>query len=202
MAFRLFKVYLIVQFLSLLISTSAQCANDTVCLPLSLNGTSTSLVNCTSSQCECKSECFELNTSSNTCTLVSSPCYSYSSALGECQSSAPRKITALLLSLFVGTTGADNFYINRFDFAIPQLILFLSPLCGCFTLCFYSGCAVFLSSKRNWRPLAHCMHCSALIIATLAAIVFPLTTTAWNIADILLFASNSQLDNNNCRLSM
>ena len=197
---KLVQIYSLALTLFIFRSTSAQCTNDTVCLPLSLNGTSTSLVNCTSSQCECKSECFELNTSSNTCTLVSSPCYSYSSALGECQSSAPRKITALLLSLFVGTTGADNFYINRFDFAIPQLILFLSPLCGCFTLCFYSGCAVFLSSKRNWRPLAHCMHCSALIIATLAAIVFPLTTTAWNIADIFAIAFNEHFDANGCQL--
>ncbi|KAI6655068.1 TM2 domain-containing protein 3-like [Oopsacas minuta] len=181
--------------------TNANCENRTVCLDSSiLNGSTTSLVDCIDSECVCLSECFELNLTSKSCFLQTSSCYLYSLSDDTCHSTAPSWVTAFILSLLFGTTGADNFYINRFDYAIPQLLLFLSPLCGCFTLCSYCYCAMFLSIRKNLRPISMCLNVTALILASLAAIILPLITTSWNIFDIFMFGFNAHFDSNGCTL--
>ena len=180
--------------------TTGLCTDDTDCFNSTLlNVTSTSLVQCINSKCVCTTECFHLNSTSGACSLPHSECYSYSSD-DTCHSSAPSWLTALFLSVLLGTTGADNFYINRLEFAIPQLLLFLSPLCGCFAVCSYSACAMFLYTKRSLRPISNCVNLMALILASVAAVLFPLTTISWNIADILLFTVNPRRDNRDCAL--
>ena len=179
--------------------TTGLCTKNTDCFKTSVLS-STSLVQCVDSKCVCKTECFHLNSTSGQCYLPESPCYAYSSSDDVCHSSAPSWLTAVLLSLLLGTTGADNFYINRFEFAIPQLLLFLSPLCGCFALFAYSACAMILYTKRNLRNISNCINLTALILASLAAIIFPLTTISWNIADLLLFSFNRRHDSRDCIL--
>ncbi|KAI6655035.1 TM2 domain-containing protein 3-like [Oopsacas minuta] len=194
--------YSVILLLCYISQTNANCENRTVCLDSSiLNGSTTSLVDCIDSECVCLSECFELNLTSKSCFLQTSSCYLYSLSDDTCHSTAPSWVTAFILSLLFGTTGADNFYINRFDYAIPQLLLFLSPLCGCFTLCSYCYCAMFLSIRKNLRPISMCLNVTALILASLAAIILPLITTSWNLVDWLLIAFNRRHDSNDCILT-
>ena len=182
--------------------THANCTERTDCLEYSvLNGSTTSLVQCMSSECVCSSECFELNPTSKRCFLQTSQCYSYSLSDDTCHSTAPSWLTAFLLSLLIGTTGADNFYISRFDYAIPQLLLFLSPLCGCCTLISYCICTMVISTRRNLHSLSTCIHVVALSLSAIAAIVFPLITISWNLIDIFIIGFNSQQDNNGCTLN-
>eukprot|EP00800_Vazella_pourtalesii_P008570 TRINITY_DN2229_c0_g1_i3.p1 TRINITY_DN2229_c0_g1~~TRINITY_DN2229_c0_g1_i3.p1 ORF type:complete len:202 (+),score=18.59 TRINITY_DN2229_c0_g1_i3:53-658(+) len=181
--------------------TTSSCTEKTDCLEYSvLNGSTTSLVQCVSSECVCSSECFQLNLTSKRCFLRTSQCYSYSLSEDICHSTAPSWLTTFLLSLLIGTTGADNFYISRFDYAIPQLLLFLSPLCGCCTLISYCICTMVISTKRNLRSLSTCIHLMALSLSIIAAIVFPLMTVSWNLVDLVLFALNYRHDGNNCIL--
>ena len=181
--------------------TTGVCTNSTDCFNSTLlNVSYTSLVQCTDSECVCTTECFLLNSTSGKCSLPENRCYAYSPSDDSCHSSAPSWLTAVILSLLVGTTGADNFYINRFEFAIPQLLLFLSPLCGCFAFCSYTACAAFLYTRRNLRHISNCLNLMALILASLAAIIFPLTTLSWHIADLILFTFNRRNDNEDCML--
>ena len=181
--------------------TTGLCTNDTDCFNSTLlNVTSTSLVQCINSKCVCTTECFHLNSTSGACSLPHSACYSYSPSDDTCHSSAPSWLTALILSVLLGTTGADNFYINRLEFAIPQLLLFLSPLCGCFAVCSYSVCAMFLYTKRSLRPISNCVNLMAIVIASIAAVMFPLTTISLNLYDIFKIGFNEQLDSNGCVL--
>ena len=197
------SLYLLLLITTLFTSiTTGLCTNSTDCFNSTLlNVSYISLVQCTDSECVCTTECFLLNSTSGKCSLPDNRCYAYSPSDDSCHSSAPSWLTAVLLSLLVGTTGADNFYINRFEFAIPQLLLFLSPLCGCFAFCSYSACAAFLYSRRNLRHISNCINLMALILASLAAIIFPLTTLSWNLYDIFKIGFNTQLDNNGCVLS-
>ena len=202
----IFSMYIrcsVILLLCYLSQTNSACTESTDCLEYSvLNVSTTSLVRCRSSECECSSECFELNLTSKRCFLQTSQCYSYSLSDDTCHSTAPSWLTTFLLSLLIGTTGADNFYISRFDYAIPQLLLFLSPLCGCCTLISYCICTAVISTKRNLRSISNCFHVMALSLSAIAAIVFPLITISWNMVDLVLLALNKRNDGNDCILDI
>ena len=87
--------------------------------------------------CDCN-DCFERG---DNVTCVQSSCdeYSYDEAELECKDDRPKQLTALLLSVFISSTGAANFYIGRDDlgtnrrylcllFSCLVLSLFYSPL--------------------------------------------------------------------------
>ena len=82
-------------------------------------------------QCVCEM-CFTRN-SSGQCQICSD--YPFSNTLGECGvDDRPRQLTAFLLSLFLSSTGAANFYIgqtnlgeiNNWEYLIGMFRLLLS----------------------------------------------------------------------------
>ena len=64
-------------------------------------------------QCDCN-ECFELG-SNGTCVDVSCEDWRYDQTELDCVDDRPKQLTAFLLSLFLSSTGAANFYIGRND---------------------------------------------------------------------------------------
>ncbi len=65
-----------------------------------------------------------MNGSTGLCSVCSD--YMYSPSLGQCSNDRrPSQLTAFLLSLFVSSTGAANFYIGRND--LGTVLCILSP---------------------------------------------------------------------------
>jgi len=89
---------------------TARCQNVTDCLPLGVTNTNTNLAECIAGQCVC-TDCFTSNNGSR-CQIC--PDYPYDNAQDRCGlDGRPRQLTAFLLSLFLSSTGAANFYIGQ-----------------------------------------------------------------------------------------
>ena len=71
-------------------------------------------------QCSCN-ECFE-RASNGTCVEVECEDWRYDQQELACQDSRPKQLTAFLLSLFLSSTGAANFYIGRDDLGVLYVI--------------------------------------------------------------------------------
>lgn len=127
--------------------------------------------------------CFILSNNSNCCELKS--CFKYNLETGECESIAKDRTTSILLSIFLINFGAANFYIQRFDLAIPQIIL------GLFLLFFQFGsCAV--AATRDDETSVPCILCCS--INSLLSLLF----LSWWIADLVILATNQREDGNRC----
>lgn len=139
--------------------------------------------------CSCKqpevSNCFVLNSSTNYCVERSSTCISYEN--GVCREGKKRRTVAILLSVFLITFGAANFYIERYEFAIPQIILGLA-LC----LFQFGSCAV--AGSRDKDTSIPCIVCCSINS------IISLTFLAWWIADLIIFSTNKRLDREMCPL--
>ncbi len=129
--------------------------------------------------------CFTLNRSSNYCVFSSSLCYSYEN--GTCRNGRRSRTVAILLSVFLLNFGAANFYIERYELAIPQIILGLA-LC----LFQFGSCAV--AGTREEDTSIPCIVCCSINS------VISLTFLAWWIADLVIFSTNKRLDGINCPL--
>lgn len=143
--------------------------------------------NTTTEMCECgdvgNATCFRLSETSNCCEIES--CYRYDLDTGDCEPTARSRTTAILLSIFFTNFGGANFYIERYDLAIPQIVL------GLFLLFFQFGsCAV--ASTRDDDTSVPCIVCCSLNS------VLSLLFLAWWIADIVILASNQRVDGNGC----
>ena len=99
------------------------CSSDITCNPDSLGNQSIPkrYVECSNGQCSCN-ECFMLNSTINRCYLMP-PCTNYDNTSLTCIDNRRKQLTAFLLAFFLTPVGAANFYIDRLEFAIPQLIL-------------------------------------------------------------------------------
>ena len=62
-------------------------------------------------------ECFEL-ADNGTCVEVECEDWRYDEAGRKCNDDRPKQLTAFLLSIFLSSTGAANFYIGRDDLGI------------------------------------------------------------------------------------
>ena len=173
------------------------CSVNQDCNPASLGNESIpeSLVECTASgQCACSS-CFMRNESSNTCYL-NPPCNNYTGSPDfECQDNRRNTLTAFLLTFFLVPTGAANFYIDRLEFAIPQLILgVIYIVFQCCVMPCVRSCAK--DAKENGDKAKGIISCCLCIPYCLLALLF----FSWWIADLVIFGTNQRSDGDGCPL--
>ena len=106
--------------------------------------------------------------------------------------------TAFILSLLLSGTGAANFYIGRYDLAVPQLFLLLLAfviqiILICFRLC--------TRNKKVDEDGYLCVMCCAAMVLTILLFVVVLTGITWWVVDAVLIYLNQRLDGNGCYLS-
>ena len=102
---------------------SALCTNDTDCS----DDMGVARCNVTSGACECLLGCFSLMSEMNDkCTL--NECATLDDD-NNCRDGKYSKTTAILLSVFLISFGAANFYIERYELAAVQLFLGLLLCC-------------------------------------------------------------------------
>lgn len=149
--------------------------------------------NRTSGICSCdvynmteRIDCFFYDDSNNFCRVRE--CWSFLNSSGRCRDERKKRVTALLLSIFLINFGAANFYIERYDLAVPQIILGL-------LLCFFQFGSCAVSSKRDDDSSKLCIFCCSVNA------FFSLLFFMWWIADLVIFATNSRNDGNGCSLS-
>ena len=142
---------------------------------------------CVNGSCYCNDttlgDCFELI--NGTCQL--SQCYQYFPDGMVCRKGTRSRLTAILLSVFLINFGAANFYIQRFELAIPQIILGL-------LLCFFQFGSCGVASTRDDDTSIPCIICCS--INSLISILF----LAWWIADLVIFVNNSRPSRDGCPL--
>ena len=94
-------------------SVSFNCTSDIDCFPPGISGNPPStLISCDNEECLCR-ECFQRNASSGRCQQDSCEDYYFDSTQRDCVDDRPSQLTAFLLSLFLSSTGAANFYIGQ-----------------------------------------------------------------------------------------
>lgn len=87
------------------------CQTNADCLPSGVSNISSDLVSCVAGQCLCM-DCFMSDDDSGRCRRCND--YPYDPVLRICgRDDRPRQLTAFLLSLFLSSTGAANFYIGQ-----------------------------------------------------------------------------------------
>lgn len=148
--------------------------------------------NTTTGNCSCQitsntslslNDCFFQNYTANICQVRK--CYFYQPD-GTC-TQGNRRIVALLLSIFLINFGAANFYIERYDLAIVQIILGLA-------LCVFQFGSCAVAGTRDGETTPPCIICCS--INSVLSLLF----LAWWLADLVIFATNSRLDGNKCPL--
>lgn len=187
----------VVALLYALISTSsASVSNATDCRERTNENCSTfDLVgecNRTSGVCTCDVynstepiDCFFYDSTNNFCQVRD--CWSFSNSSGRCRETGKKRVTALLLSIFLINFGAANFYIERYDLAVPQIILGL-------LLCFFQFASCAVTAKRDDDTSKLCIFCCSVNS------FFSLFLFSWWIADLVIFATNSRDDGDGCPL--
>ncbi len=89
-----------------------ECTNSSDCFPPGVNNAPASLISCDGlNLCICN-ECFERNETGQ-CELNDCDDYEYDSSQRECVDDRRSQLVAFLLSLFLASTGAANFYIGQ-----------------------------------------------------------------------------------------
>lgn len=155
-----------------------------------MNWTDIGECNFTTGNCSCNQstlgDCFTLNTN-NYC--VESRCYSYQELQGTCRKGRLQRTIALLLSIFLINFGAANFYIERYELAVPQIVLGLM-MC----LFQFGSCAVAGARESDGDTTIPCIVCCS-INSVLSLLFF-----SWWIADLIIFATNTRLDGMGCPL--
>ncbi len=142
--------------------------------------------------CSCESiprnrtvECFRYNPENNFCDRLE--CYKYYTSDGECREGFKSRLTALLLSIFLINFGAANFYIERYELAVPQIFLGL-------VLCFFQFGSCAVAAKRDDDTNKICIACCS--INSFISLLF----LAWWLADLIIFAMNARDDGDGCKL--
>jgi len=154
------------------------------------NFTNVGECNATSGMCDCNQTltCFVYDNVSNFCQL-GSRCYSYNEEMEECRLGRKSRTTALLLSIFLINFGAANFYIEQYQYAVPQIVLGL-------LLCFFQVASCGVAKTRDEETSYACIICCSINS------VFSLLFLAWWIADLVIFATNTRPDGEGCALEM
>ena len=194
----------------------AACSTPAQCLPAEEFGNisvPTDLVNCTDGVCSCSS-CFVVNGSA--CTIRQ--CWSWEN--GSCVDGRTlSQRTAVLLSAFLSSVGAANFYIGRNDLGAGQLVLFvflvfaicagIAVPCGCrFCACACDECIVKLCPcwcdkedlEESSGLLTTLCFVYCCVIDIIVIVLSVLSVAIWWIVDLGIFAANQRLDGNGCPL--
>ena len=129
-------------------------------------------------------DCFILLTN-NSCQL--NKCYQYMSEEGTCRRGTKSRTVAIVLSVFLINFGAANFYIERFELAIPQILLGL-------LLCFFQFGSCAVAATRDDSTSVPCIICCS--INSLLSLLF----VSWWIADLIIFATNMRSSGDGCPL--
>lgn len=185
-----------------------ECTNETLCSSVSGVGV------CVEGTCACVlasdpsrnlSRCFELSNSSEgfeTC-VDTGPLCMYQAWRGpdhdccftymapNCVRGRFSRLTAILLSVFLINFGAGNFYIERYDLAIPQLII------GLLACLFQIGACSERCVNRDEddsKPTKCCVFCCGFN-AFFSCLLF-----VWWLVDLVLFALNIRMDGRGCAL--
>ena len=136
-------------------------------------------------------ECFILNSITNRCYTMP-PCTDYDNTTGQCIDRRKKQLTAFLLALFLTWTGAANFYINRLEYAIPQLIFGLM----CCSLSCITKCARDSVKDSEEGGVKVCIGCCIGIPACLLTLLF----FSWTLVDLIILGTNQRVDGNGCAL--
>ena len=114
--------------------TPLQCTSARQCWPPgSPFPYSGNLVDCFKGACLCY-PCFKINTTSGVCRVQD--CYTYDD-LNGCMDKRKSQKDAFLLSFFLSSLGAANFYIGHWELGIAQIVIFtMFLLCTCICCCF------------------------------------------------------------------
>ena len=197
------------------------CLDSVQCLSEEFRNVSVpaDVVNCTDGVCSCSS-CFTVT--GGTCTLRQ--CWRFEN--GSCVDGRTRsQLTATLLSAFLSSVGAANFYIGRNDLAAGQLVLFLilvvaiavgiTVLCVCRStrdkddeetdeciaeLCCSCCCRDYSPDDGSEGILTACCIILSCCISVSVIVLAVLPVIAWWIADLVIFATNQRVDENGCPL--
>ena len=143
---------------------------------------------CVNGSCYCNEttlgECFFIS-SMNTCNLTT--CYHYIPEEMMCRKGTKSRTIAILLSVFLINFGAANFYIERFELAIPQIVMGL-------LLCFFQFGSCAVAAARDDDTSLPCIICCSL--NSLISLLF----LAWWIADLVIFVTNTRTSRDGCPL--
>ena len=144
---------------------------------------------CVNGSCYCNGtslgECFSFSSENKSCVL--NTCYEYLPEQTMCRKGTKSRTAAILLSVFLINFGAANFYIERFELAIPQIIL------GLF-LCFFQFGSCAVAAARDDETSLPCIICCSL--NSLVSLLF----LAWWIADLVIFVTNTRTSGDGCLL--
>lgn len=194
------KLFLIGTVLTVLICSTFGCENAEDCYPPGYIAggihVPLSLINCTSDgECVCNN-CFDFDASNDRC-AVDRPCQTFDTTNnnGSCSDHRKSQATALIFAAVLSVVGAANFYIARYEYAVPQLALLT---CLIIASCFGRILRYFLDDKgrSTEKFCALCTTVTAAVVAILALGVI----VAWWIADVVIFARNARRDGDNCPL--
>jgi len=172
--------------------SSLNCTVSTDCYPpnFPLNATlPETYILCRSSECVCE-QCFVPNQTSGRC-QVDEPCQRYSVVNQQCVDDRRSQRTALLLSVFLSIAGVANFYIGRIEYAIPQLLLLVPLIAGVIT-------SLYL---RRFKDRDNVLVAVLSFVSAVTVVLVVLIILAWWIADVVIFAQNSRLDEDGCPLA-
>lgn len=95
----------------LLRTKSVECNQSSQCFPPDVDNAPTNLIDCDRNQCLCK-QCFERGPN-GICEESDCEDYYYSNERRECVDHRKSQTTAFLLSFFLSSVGAANFYIEQ-----------------------------------------------------------------------------------------
>lgn len=116
-------------------------------------------------------------------------CFTYRDS--NCIEGRYSRLIAILLSVFLINFGAGNFYIERYDLAIPQLLI------GLLACVFQIGACserCVNHDEDEGKPTKCCFFCCGFN-AFFSCLLF-----AWWLADVFIFAFNLRTDGRGCRL--
>ena len=164
-----------------------ECEQNTDCNPGTLSDlVSPSEVVCNNGQCSC-SGCFMNDTTTNRCYLP--PCTYYKD--NGCIDKRQKQSTAFQLALFLTWVGAANFYIKRYEFAVPQLIV---GIILCATFCISSR--FFKECNKHEQCRACACFCCCFCTTCLLLLLF---IASW-IYDLVCFYNNCRVNGDGCPL--
>ena len=144
--------------------------------------------NVSSGLCSCNETelgvCFK--SEDNECVL-NIPCYQYMEEEGECRNGRRSRTVSIILSVFLINFGAANFYIERYELAVPQIFFGL-------LLCFFQFGSCAVAGTKEESTSAACIVCCS--INSVLSLLF----LAWWIADLIIFSLNQRMDGSGCPL--
>ena len=171
----------------------SSCVNHASCAPeeLANQNISLSLIECASDgQCICH-DCFTLDSTINRC-AVNPPCTNYDNYTHNCIDNRRSQLMAFLLASFLTISGAANFYIDRLEYAIPQLFIGITfTVLACLAHCL----KVALEENENQKLIFISWSVMGILL-----VIFGLMLASWWLADLILFGTNKQVDGNGCQL--